>query len=323
MKLYLHLCIAILLTVTLNACEAQPQRELYNVLLGQDQQSPLLLASKSTTSHQATCYFNETVFCVPQDFSCPTDSVKIISVVPFEETIIITFAEALSAGQRVEIEGRVRDVVGNTLTFKVGVWGFNDRIPTLLINEFTTKGSGKNPDRIELWAKTEGNLAGVTIYDGVASTYDSQCILPSFEVSAGDYIVIQYGKDFSQEHSIEFDGGSVGLGANNGAISLYDAPNGSIIDAVVYSNRTSDSDTNYGGFGTNKVCQRVRTLESTGNWEPLPIIPETAVDSTYSTATRSFCREKGVDTNTKNDWYIVPTSKASFGKVNTSERYAP
>ena len=323
MKPYLHLCLTLLIIFTYSACEAQPQRELFNVLSGKDKQSPLLLTAEATSPYEATYQFNELVFCDSTNFSCKNNFVKITSVVPFEKNIIITFDKPLIPGKRIEIEGRVADAAGNTLTFTAGVWGYNDRIPSLLINEFTTRGSSNNPDRVELLAQTDGNLAGVTLYDGVASAWDSECILPDFEVKAGDYIVIQYNKELSGEHPIEFDGGTVGLGANNGVISLYNAPYGTILDAVVYSNRTSDSDTNYGGFGTHKVLQRIQELELTHLWQPHPITPETAIDSTYSTATRSFCRQKGANTSSKYDWYIVPTSKFSFGKPNSTEVYNP
>ena len=50
---------------------------------------------------------------------------------------------------------------------------------------------------------------------------------------------------------------------------------------------------------------------------------EGSIDSTDSTATRSFCRDKGKDTNSKEDWYICATKEASFGSVNSKKRHTP
>ncbi|PKL19609.1 MAG: hypothetical protein CVV48_17165, partial [Spirochaetae bacterium HGW-Spirochaetae-4] len=61
-----------------------------------------------------------------------------------------------------------------------------------------------------------------------------------------------------------------------------------------------------------------------GQWDAYPIVPEAGIDSTYSTATRSFCRTEDVpDTDTRNDWHIVPTSKASFGYPNSPDIHEP
>ena len=65
-------------------------------------------------------------------------------------------------GKKTELKGRVNDWIGNSLTFTLGLWGYNPNLPTLLINEFTTKGSGNNPDRVELLV-LKGNLAGITL----------------------------------------------------------------------------------------------------------------------------------------------------------------
>ncbi|HCS37013.1 MAG TPA: hypothetical protein DIW48_10095 [Sphaerochaeta sp.] len=320
-----HFLLSIILyTLIASACDAQGQRELFNVLAGTDHQGPVLMETEATGTYTATYRFDEMVFCSSDDFRIGSDGNSIQSVTTFEEELKLIFDRPLVPGSRIVVEGRVSDQFGNTLTFTAGVWGFNERLPAVLINEFTTKGSASNPDRIELLVLSDGNLAGLTLYDGLSESFDSECILPSYEVNTGDRVVIEYSEGLRQEHPIEFCGGPVGLGANNGVISLYDSPDGSMIDAVLYSNRTSSSDTNYGGFGTSKVQQRALLLEESGQWDAYPIVPEAGIDSTYSTATRSFCRtEDAPDTDTRNDWHIVPTSKASFGYPNSPDIHEP
>ncbi|MFA5514598.1 MAG: hypothetical protein WDA17_06795 [Sphaerochaetaceae bacterium] len=302
-------------------CDAQSQKELYNALLGQDCSSPTLLKFKATKSDEVTLCFDEFINCSLKDFRCLESSNSIVGVSCFESELKIKFSRSLRAGQREIIEARVTDLVGNSLSFTVGIWGLNDNLPKLLINEFTTKGSGNNPDRVELIVLEGGDLAGVTLYDGLAQNFDSECILPSYRVNEGDYVVIEYSEALRGAHPIEFWAKEVGLGANNGVISLYDTPDGEIIDAVLYTNRGS---TQYNGFGTKKVEERALLLEELGHWNPIPIDVESGINSTDSTATRSMCRIFGKeDTNSKADWYIVPTGKASFGSKNVVDHYLP
>jgi hypothetical protein len=282
------------------------------------------METKATGTRTATYRFDEMIFCSPDDFRIGSDENSVQSVTTYEEELKITFTRPLVPGFRIVVEGRVSDQFGNTLTFSCGVWGFNARVPEVLINEFTTKGSSTNPDRVELLVLSDGNLAGLTLYDGLSESFDSECILPAYEVTKGDRLIIEYSECLRKEHPIEFYGGPVGLGANNGVITLYDSPDGSIVDAVLYSNRSSASDTTYGGFGTSKVQQRALLLEESGQWDAKPIVPEAGIDSTYSTATRSFCRtENAPDTDSRNDWHIVPTSKASFGYPNSPDIHEP
>lgn len=323
MKKVFFWSILLLFTLATSSCEAQSQSEFINVLAGREQQGPILMGGRAIDENQAIYSFDKLIFCDLKDFKVVDSYNTVIALHSYEEGVTVTFKNKLPPGERTDIEGRVRDASGNTLSFRCGVWGYNPQVPHLLISEFTTKGSGNNPDRIELLALSNGDLAGVTIFDGVNSDWDSEVILPPYKVKKGDYIVVQYNQELSGKHPIEFYGGEAGLGSNNGVITLYDAPNGEIIDAVVYSNRTSDSDTNYGGFGTSKVFKRVEALNKSGQWLPLPITPERAIDSTNSTATRSFCRSGETDTNTKGDWYICATGKASFGGENSEEAYTP
>ena len=119
--------------------------------------------------------------------------------------------------------------------------------------------------------------------------------------------------------------GGTGLSGNNGVITLLDRPGGSILDGVLYSNRTSQSDEKYLGFGTLTAMERALELEEMKGWicEENRVRPEDAVNPDGSTATRSLCRKRELDTNSRNDWYIVPTRHASFGKENSEEEYVP
>jgi hypothetical protein len=319
---YRKLLLCVLSLFVFASCEAEPRPEVVNVMWGKDHNGPVLLKTEASGEDLATYHFDEMVFCSSKDFSVVDSDNRIVSVQPYEKRLHIRFIKPLVAGERIKVNGVVRDRVGNSLTFSAGVWGYNGSIPTLLINEFSTKGTESNPDRIELLALSKGNLAGVALYVGMPGSFDSELVFPDVEVEEGERIVVYYGYLPQGETPLEWYGGETGIGANNGVISLCASPDGRILDAVMYSNRTSDSDVTYDGFGTAKVQQWAQELEQSGYWKPHPNTPETGIDSSDTTATRSFCRTEGEDdTDSKDDWHIVPTRGASFGLPNTEATY--
>jgi hypothetical protein len=109
-------------------------------------------------------------------------------------------------------------------------------------------------------------------------------------------------------------------------ISVYERPGGPIIDGLLYSNRTSDSDDRYRGFGTSDVLARAEELARDGGWRfaGALVAPEDGISPEGSTATRSLCRSStSADTDGRGDWHIVPTRGSTFGVDNSDEAYAP
>ncbi|MBN2442389.1 MAG: hypothetical protein JXJ04_13630 [Spirochaetales bacterium] len=232
----------------------------------------------------------------------------------------------------------------NSLQFLVTFYGYNPDIPELIINEFITKGSSTHPDLMEIKVIEEGNMGGITCYQGTYSDWESRLIFPSFTVRKGDFILVHFkplgtadeidetdasdisgGLDASPEAYDFWVPGGSGISGNNGVLTIYDYPGGTIIDGVLYSNRTSGSDDTYMGFGSRKVMEQAGELESAGEWIPRgsKIRPEDGINPDNSTATRSLCRNReNADTNTNRDWHIVPTKKSSFGEENCEELYS-
>jgi len=262
-----------------------------------------------------------------------------------ERSIVINLSEEQSPGEEYFIKGRVKDKYGNSLSFSTKFYGFNPRVPGILINEFTTNGSTAHPDMVELFITTEGNMAGVVYYAGCGCINDHELIFPSFEVVAGEYIVIHtrpqgipeeinetgakdvskgidatpYARDFWVK-------GGTGLSGNNGALTIFSSPGGDLLDAVLYSNRTSSSDERYRGFGSTNMVHKADCIAEKSGWffQGEQISPEDCINPSQSTATRSICRNSNSDdTNTKNDWHIVPTSGYTFGRVNNDAVYNP
>lgn len=248
-------------------------------------------------------------------------------------------------GQRYLLELEVGDARGNLLELVVELYGYNPQAPILLINEFTTQGSDTHPDLVELFAAGGGDMAGVTLYQGTAGSWDDRLVFPAFAVRAGEYLLVHFKPQGIPEEldepgnpalSAGLDAcitaydfwlpGGTGLSGNNGALSLYDRPGGALLDGVLYSNRSSTSDSLYRGFGSAATLVRAEELFREGGWRGAEegIRPEDAVNPDSSTATRSLCRSSdSLDSDDAGDWHVVPTRGFSFGTANSDEQYVP
>jgi hypothetical protein len=248
-----------------------------------------------------------------------------------------------SPGREYCLEATARDSRGNSTTFLAGFYGFNARIPRVIVNEFTPRGSTDHPDLVELKVLTDGDMGGLVLYAGTPSNFDARLVFPSFEVSGGSFIVVHCrptgdavevdeigdpavsgGIDASPKARDFWLRGGQGLGGNNGVLSLYERPGGPIIDGLLYSNRTSDSDDRYRGFGTSDVLDRAEELVGDGGWRIAGtlVAPEDGISPEGSTATRSLCRSStSADTDSRGDWHIVPTRGSTFGADNSDEVY--
>jgi hypothetical protein len=256
---------------------------------------------------------------------------------------VILRGQAQRPGQRYLLEAEAHDARGNTASFLAEFYGFNGRVPRLLVNELTPRGSASHPDLVELKALTAGEMGGVVLYLGTPSHFGARLVFPSFTVAAGSFLLVHCRPagepaEVNETGSVTESGGldasetardfwvpeGRGLGGNNGVISLYDRPGGSCIDAVLYSSRTSQSDTRYRGFGSSEMLGQAEELAAAGGWKVAGgrILPEDGASPEGSTATRSLCRSAGsADTDTAEDWHIVPSRKASFGAENCDERW--
>jgi hypothetical protein len=248
-------------------------------------------------------------------------------------------------GLEYHLEATARDGRGNSTTFLAVFYGFNPRVPRVIVNEFTPRGSTDHPDLIELKVLTDGDMGGLVLYTGTPSNFDARLVFPSFEVRRGSFILVHCrpsgdpaevdetgdpdvsrGIDASPSARDFWLRGGQGLGGNNGVISVYERPGGPLIDGLLYSNRTSDSDERYRGFGTSDVLERAEELVRDGGWRIAGalVAPEDALDPEGSTATRSICRSSmSADTDGRGDWHIVPTRGSTFGADNSDEAYAP
>lgn len=262
-----------------------------------------------------------------------------------EASLTFLFGKPPDPAREHMVEAQVADQAGNHLRFVARFYGVNALLPALLINEFTTQGSGKHPDLVEIRVLTEGNLAGACLYEGVPGDWEQRFVFPDLHVAAGDYIVVHFKpegipEEVDETRTTDESGGydahpeawdfwvpdGSGLSGNNGVITLCENPVGGIIDAVLYSNRTSSSDERYRGFGSTAVMERADALVAAGAWvaEAGTVRPEDAVNPEDSTATRSMSRSRsGADSNSRHDWHITPTRGLTAGYENEDAVYEP
>ena len=303
---------------------------------------PVATEVSNSSSSLITLKFDKEISADPSDFMIVPE-VGISSVECHGQTVEVYPAQPLVAGEEYFIKGTVQDSKRNSTSFGMTFFGFNPDLPVLLINEFTTNGSGKHPDTVELYVRKGGNAAGITLFGGTKTTFQDKFILPSFHVNTGDYVLIhlkpqgietEVDETERKDEAKGYDScdtawdfwvqGGSGLSGNNGALTLYTNPYGQLMDAALYTNRTSESDSNYRGFGSAKFMLQADEIAESGGWnfEADEIAPEDCIWSADSTATRSICRSgTSADTDSKGDWHTVPTSRFSFGKENSDEIY--
>lgn len=333
--------IVVILLIILYSCTPL---EDYRQFIERDITPPMFISMGTLDSKTLEIQFSEELSSDPEYlFIDPV--IEISSVTVENDRIQILFAQDLEPGSLLKIEISVSDISGNSLTLISDFYGFNSNLPELIINEFTCQGSTTNPDKVELRVLSNGNTAGICIYEGVDTEWAQREILPSINVIQNDYIIIHFkpegipeevdetqNKDLSGGLNVHPDAwdlwvdGGTGLSGNNGTITMFSNPRGSLLDGILYSNRTSSSDENYRGFGSTVMMNKADRLFELEGWNAAGelIAPEDAIDPEDSTATRSICRENAfTDNNDSLDWHIVPTSTASFGEVNSDEVYIP
>jgi hypothetical protein len=303
---------------------------------------PVLLGVTTQSAGLVLLRFDDPPWLVPDSVSTPSE-LRLTESWTQDRDLHMRLVPQ-SPGKEYVIELRVRDEAGNSNNLVVTFRGHNGRVPSVLINEFTTRGSKAHPDMVEIKVLEDGNMGGVVAYQGTPDDWSDRFIFPALEVQSQDFLILHFrpqglaeeidevvdrgvsgGIDASPLAYDFWIPGATGLSGNNGVVSVYERVGGSVLDAVLYSNRSSDSDTRYGGFGTRETETRALAIVAHGGWfaEQQPVRPEDAVNPEGSTATRSLCRRSAEDTNTRHDWYIVPTRGSTFGAENGDEEYKP
>ena len=305
---------------------------------------PILLSAEVTDERSLHFGFDEEI-TIHGTSSVISDSLPVESALAEENHLEIRFAEDQGIGRSYILRAEVEDAKGNSLSFLYEFSGWNPRVPDLLINELNPRGSANTPDCIELYALSDGNLGGLVVLIGTPGNHSGSITLPTVEIAEGDFILVHPKSEGLPEEVDETDlpdasggklasdtawdfwmPGSPGLPGNNGAVTLLARNGGRIIDAVLWSDREDDPDAENLGW-TSAGFDFASDLGSSGCWKAesggTPK-PSDAVSVSSSTATRSLCRASNPeDTDSRNDWHTVPTSRRTFGAPNDDAVYTP
>ncbi len=274
-----------------------------------------------------------------------------IGVIPqaTENLVELSFSEKPRAGNKYIVSLEVTDSLGNRNRLHIPFFGINERLPRLIISEFSPEGSKNNPDRIELYVLSGGIMSGIAFYLSHPLENDPDYIFPDIEVKAGEFIIIHAKSQNIPGETPEIDNKSVasskgthdsawdvwlpespGLSNTTGSIIITEYPRGPIIDAVSYTVKTLDEAHRYLGYGRKGDLELLEYLVHKEHWQKqeTPIGPHLAIFSELSTSTRSINRysdrdKNYVDSNSASDWYIVPNRSSSFGERNNPDVYAP
>jgi len=263
-----------------------------------------------------------------------------------KEQLIVGFGVDQEIGREYTLRMSVADESGNSLSFLYDFSGWNPRIPGILLNELNPRGTGNNPDCIELFVTQGGNLGGLLLLIGTKNKYRENFFFPAVEVSQGEYILVHaktegISAEIDETAGMDASGGklassnardfwmrdSPGLPGNNGAVTLYARRGGPVIDAILWTNREDNDEdeklgwTHDGFIFASDLAEAKAWTTASGGGIPFP---SEAVNASFSTSTRSICRASvPEDTNSADDWHIVPTRGQTFGAANTDRVYEP
>jgi hypothetical protein len=323
------------LTGLLSACGPVPNPQAGEV----DLCPPLVQAVESTAADRIDIEFDEEA-TLRADKTRISPSLTVATDGGSSRQVCLV-GQAQTPGLLYTLEAEAEDARGNSASFIAQFYGFNGNVPRLLINEVTPRGSGNHPDIAELRVMTDGDMGGVVLYIGTPDNFDARLVFPSFAVKNGQFILVHLKPagipaEVDETSSLKASGGfdasdtaydfwlpdGRGISGTNGVLSLYERPGGACLDGLLYSNRTSQSDERYRGFGSADMLARAERLVKDGGWKAAGprVAPEDAVSPEGSTGTRSLCRSsQSIDTDGPEDWHVVPTRKATFGAANSDE----
>ena len=116
---------------------------------------PVATEVLNSSPNLITLKFDKEISADPANFMIVPE-IGIASVECRGQTVDVYPAQALNAGEEYFIKGTVQDSKKNSTSFGMTFFGYNPDLPILVINEFTTNGSGRHPDTVELYAEKRG-----------------------------------------------------------------------------------------------------------------------------------------------------------------------
>lgn len=306
--------ISLILFITIS-CKENPN--IINSIISKDKTLAKIVEFKLINNSAITIKYNEPVEVIDVEFNktkIPFSSIGMMFTIKLPEEIKRGTTRIFSITAKKEN--------GNITRASFLLIGRNTEIPQVLINEISIKGNAANPDRIELAVLQSGNLAGMVLSDRYADTKGYDFIMPELDVKRGDLVVIHW------DSKPKIDKEDLGLGktahylsakststliGTNGLLILKSEQDGYIMDAVIYSNYSTEDNS---GYGNEKLETTAKKLIEEEHWIGNP------VDSSNVTSSRVLARLPDyVDTDSSDDWFTTKARLSTFGRDNVFDPY--
>ncbi|MDR0730138.1 MAG: lamin tail domain-containing protein [Treponema sp.] len=307
-------------------------------MLGKHSQAPAYLGCRTTDIREIEFNFSQPV----QVLSFSSDPPLPIHEITDGSPVQVILSGDIPGGEPYTVDILVKDKDGNTLNVLVPFRSRNERIPQILINELRTEYSKPKTEFVELKTLEAGNLGALRLFITGYTANPLVFEFPPVEVNAGEYILVHLRSIENGEGvmvneigtNLALSGGSDAGVLNRDfwvpgaekllhktdAVYLMDQDD-RVIDAVMLSEYDDP------WWSKEYFVQAADLLYRQGAWVQaggqIPGPQDAVITAGIKTAmTRSICRDKDLpDTNTKADWYIAATGKASPGAANDSTRY--
>ena len=189
--IYMRKILLLFLLVPLISCQAPDLARIVNSMLTQDRVLPQLRSTFTQDMQTVMLTFSEEI--TVEDVTIDGKKAGWSQSQPSAVTIHCDEKLPLTSAAKLFI--RVRDNSYNSSAFIINLFGRNTRLPDVVINEFSSKGTATQPDRIELEVRSDGNIEGLTLQDGTDGNESHVFIMPDIEVMRGDYIVVYWAME--------------------------------------------------------------------------------------------------------------------------------
>lgn len=326
-----------------------------------DLMGPELLWNKWQNETFMELMFNEPVEKIDRlsviSLYAKSDNLQFIYKESIENEFVSIHINNLKPGLILQISGHAIDRKNNAQVFNIITPSSNPEPAIVCLNEIRIKSNKKNPDMIEMKVISPGikNIGSLGLLFGGRDFAGSIGIFPGLDVKKDDWILVSFKRPLQDEENT--DGNFIflkhkkamenqkvhvfdlvcknHLANSTGAVIIYNtavnfAAN-PIVDSIIYADISKKQDDfnnepqkylrwqNY----YSKLFSRFFRFHA---WNGLEneILWECLVDSTYSTITRTICRRAdSQDTDSKNDWHVVPTRMSTFAGSNSNLVHNP
>lgn len=319
-----------------------------------DESSFELVFSETVVLENLQILENDSVVCDSKAVTVENVSVSALEGEDMQKNACVMRASIvdstkLDLGKSFVLAGVALDQNGNSLSFGIPFYGYNDSVAGLVLSEVRADATKAKVEFVELYVYRTGNIGGVTLYSANDDD-DGEYVFPAADVKKGEYIVVHFRKLEEQSSGCIDETGS-DLNFSTAADSCADARDfwvegtearigksdvillrermgGKLLDCVAYAEDDVEE------WKKDVFVFAITEAEKEGVWHG-GIDVSGAASSQGITNTRTLSRQNipqivsAIDAglpmpeNNASCWLLTKTSSASPGAENSTEAYVP